>query len=74
MRRKRLRRHVLGLVLLVVAGTAAGCNWADLAGNAASFALGVITASQVTTTTVEYHCFQGGVEVECGNLVPIAGP
>jgi hypothetical protein len=74
MYRKPLSRHILGLVLVLLVSTGAGCNWADLAGNAASFALGVLTASQITTTTVEYHCFQGGVEVECGDLVPTGGP
>jgi hypothetical protein len=74
MHRKPLSRHVLGLVLALLLSTGAGCNWADLGGNGVSFALGFLTASQITTTTVEYHCFQGGVEVECGSLLPPRGP
>jgi hypothetical protein len=41
-----------------------GCSPLD----AAWFGLGALFASQFKTTTVEYRCFQDGVEVDCSQL------
>jgi hypothetical protein len=71
---RRLRRRGLMITLVVLLGSISGCNWEVLAGSAASFTLGIITASHFQKTTTEYRCFRGGVEVDCGDLVPTESP
>lgn len=66
--------RVMTLALLLQLATIAGCDWSTLAGNTASFALGVLTGSQLTTTTTQYRCFRGGVEIPCGDVIPPESP
>lgn len=74
MHRKRPQYSVLGVLLVLLLSTIAGCNWAMLGSNAASFALGIITASQFAKTTTEYRCFRNGVEINCGDVVLPGAP
>lgn len=72
MNRRRIAHHCLVLVLAILLGGIAGCNLA-VATNMASFALGFATAAKFQTTTAEYRCFRGGVEIPCGDLPPSVG-
>jgi hypothetical protein len=58
------RLRPLCLLLAALLTLVAGCNPL----NAAWFGLGALFASQFQTTTVEYRCFQDGVEVDCSQL------
>lgn len=65
--RKRKRRCLVLLAMGLLCA-AAGCTWTQAATNAASFVFGAWFASRFETTTVEYRCFRGGVEIDCAEL------
>jgi hypothetical protein len=64
MKRVPNRSRLLCLLTTGLLTLLAGCNPFD----AAWFGLGALVASQFRTTTIEYRCFQDGVEVDCSQL------
>ena len=64
MKRMSPQLRPLCLLLATLLALLSGCSPLD----AAWFGLGALFASQFKTTTVEYRCFQDGVEVDCSQL------
>ncbi|UCG32936.1 MAG: hypothetical protein JSU68_14885 [Phycisphaerales bacterium] len=66
-------RFLLSLLLIGTLFGAVGCHPALWMAGATSFELGYLVAALLPTTSVEYICYQDGVEVDCSTLSEFAG-
>lgn len=68
MRRATIKLWIAGGALAAILAGGSGCVWPTWAGNPLSFAVGVLFASQIQTSSTEYHCYRNGVEIDCSTL------